>query len=304
MIKPCRRHIHILCAIPLIFALSACSNDELKKEFNSKINSVDRKADSNEKTMKEMQRTIESLQAEIRTANAKIKDLEGEIENIDSKIANKSDAPAPTYGENDNSISSLKNRVDAIDSNVIAMQADVASTKESVASANDNVIQVTESILALKTEISGTSGTISQLQNDMKTARANDRRMGRTLEAIKQNSVLELDGKLKLATVNGYPTALFNGLNVQIINGKNQTTVNGLGNLIIGYNEARTSGNPVCSDGNYNKKECVAKGGKWGLNHKNGSHNLVGGNHNSYSQYGGALFRTQNYSNLPYLNGF
>ncbi|MCP4134979.1 MAG: hypothetical protein GY754_28655 [bacterium] len=75
---------------------------------------------------------------------------------------------------------------------------------------------------------------------------------------------------------------VFSGVNVQIVSGSGFTngvdnnyltagTVNGLGNLIVGYNEARSSG----SD-------------------KSGSHNIIVGPWNNYSSYGGFVVGYQN----------
>ena len=60
----------------------------------------------------------------------------------------------------------------------------------------------------------------------------------------------------------------FNGVNVHVNNGTGTTTgtVNGLGNLIVGYNETRASGNV-----------------------RSGSHNLVVGQQNNYSSFGGIV---------------
>ncbi|MFO8091112.1 MAG: hypothetical protein R6U13_14835, partial [Desulfatiglandaceae bacterium] len=60
----------------------------------------------------------------------------------------------------------------------------------------------------------------------------------------------------------------FSGVNVCIVNGTGTTdgTVNGLGNLIVGYNEPRGSGDD-----------------------RSGSHNIVGGIKNNYSSYGGLV---------------
>ncbi len=60
----------------------------------------------------------------------------------------------------------------------------------------------------------------------------------------------------------------FSGVNVHIVSGSGTTdgTVNGLGNLVVGYNEERTSGND-----------------------KTGSHNIVIGSMHNYSSYGGLV---------------
>ena len=67
---------------------------------------------------------------------------------------------------------------------------------------------------------------------------------------------------------SGQSTVRFSGVNVQIVSGAGgtQTATNGTGNLIIGYNELRGSGNT-----------------------RTGSHNVVVGLYNNYSSYGGAV---------------
>jgi hypothetical protein len=69
---------------------------------------------------------------------------------------------------------------------------------------------------------------------------------------------------------------VFTGVNVHVRSGSGATggTINGLGNLIVGYDEARTSG----SD-------------------KSGSHNLVVGPLHNYTSYGGLVAGYQNTSN-------
>lgn len=88
-------------------------------------------------------------------------------------------------------------------------------------------------------------------------------------------------------------TVRFTGVNLQIVNGEGQTdTVNGLGNLIVGYNGARNLAidNSLCSDGLYdNQTDCESNGELWETSHKSGSHNLIVGHGNAYSQYGGIV---------------
>ena len=74
----------------------------------------------------------------------------------------------------------------------------------------------------------------------------------------------------------GYDTLLFSGLNVQIVNGLGGThLVDGTGNLIIGYNELRDESiavPPCPSDDEF-------------CNYREGSHSLVVGKQNNYSEY-------------------
>lgn len=99
--------------------------------------------------------------------------------------------------------------------------------------------------------------------------------------------------------------------NLQIVNGQGATnTINGLGNLIVGYNEPRggqerlpigfgvdqiITVEEVCSKGEWETSEaCITNGGFWGVDHKSGSHNIVGGMRNAYSSYGGFVVGRNN----------
>lgn len=114
--------------------------------------------------------------------------------------------------------------------------------------------------------------------------------------------LLALAPYLKLDESGTYDTALFSGVNVQVVNGTDdQTALNGLGNLIVGYNNDRTVGSSACSDGQYdNSGDCGTGGETWTLSHKSGSHNIVAGDENSYSQHSGVVFGSNNLINREY----
>ncbi|OQW64058.1 MAG: hypothetical protein BVN28_03765 [Nitrospira sp. ST-bin4] len=89
------------------------------------------------------------------------------------------------------------------------------------------------------------------------------------------NPVLALKDYVKIETTaqNGMlgPHIIFSGANVHIRNGANATTTtNSLGNLVLGYNETAQG---------------VAR---------DGSHNLVSGQGNSFRSFGGLVFGTDN----------
>ena len=86
--------------------------------------------------------------------------------------------------------------------------------------------------------------------------------------------IAALEDLLASASIeNGGKDFVFTGVNVHVRSGSGATsaTINGLGNLIVGYNEARGSG----SD-------------------KSGSHNLVVGSRHNYTSYGGFVAGFQN----------
>ena len=91
-------------------------------------------------------------------------------------------------------------------------------------------------------------------------------------------------------------------VNLQVVNGLNETaSINGYGNVIIGYDEVNTWDFNRCSDGQYaNQVDCESAGEIWDITHKTGSHNLVLGSENSYSQYGGLVAGYRNFINRSY----
>ena len=125
--------------------------------------------------------------------------------------------------------------------------------------------------------------------------------LAREVRSLRANSVLDLNGYLTFDVSNGYPVALFRGINVQIVNGAGETQrVNGLGNLIIGYNQP-SAGSFICSLGVADTEAaCRAGGGVWGQSHKSGSHNIIGGDFNSYTSWGGMVWGLENAITAPY----
>ena len=84
--------------------------------------------------------------------------------------------------------------------------------------------------------------------------------------------VAALENKTQFMSVSGSVTR-FSGTNLQIVSGSGATNgaINGLGNLIIGYNALRGVPSSIAS------------------NDRTGSHNLVMGDLNNYSSYGGIV---------------
>jgi trimeric autotransporter adhesin len=171
----------------------------------------------------------------------------------------------------------LAEQVAALQAQVVALQANLAAETAARVAAEVALQQ------AIDNEMTARINADNILQGQLNI-----------VAASLTNSVLALDGILTLDTINGYPTVRFNGVNVQVVNGLNDTeTINGLGNLIIGYNEvAPPPEGPVafCSDGRYARQdECEANGYIYTNSLKTGSHNLVVGDYNNYSQYAGIV---------------
>jgi hypothetical protein len=89
--------------------------------------------------------------------------------------------------------------------------------------------------------------------------------------------VAELEAKLAHVTVQGNDITI-SGANLHLTNGTGSSeAVNGLGNLVVGYNEPRGTGDD-----------------------RSGSHNVVVGSRNNYASYGGLVVGRTAAAALPY----
>jgi hypothetical protein len=85
--------------------------------------------------------------------------------------------------------------------------------------------------------------------------------------------------------VAGKPTVRFSGANVQIVNGEGKTnTTNGAGNLVLGYDEAE-----ACCD---NANPPI----------QTGSHNLIIGEENEFTSFGGIVSGYDNFVKAPFAS--
>ncbi|MDH5232891.1 MAG: hypothetical protein OEY38_22785 [Gammaproteobacteria bacterium] len=102
------------------------------------------------------------------------------------------------------------------------------------------------------------------------------------LAALKQNSVLQLNGFLQLETNDDCKTVKVSNANLQVVNGLGATdSTNGCGNLILGYNESRV-GSTHGSPDNVSDDQ------------RSGSHNLVIGPRHNYTSFAGTVAGDQN----------
>src|SRR5690606_4002008 len=158
-----------------------------------------------------------------------------------------------------------------------------AAVKSAVDDNHARLQALEQAVAALQDILDEQAATISTLESTVAT-------LSSQLSAVEGSSVMALGPYL---TVQGgdRPTATLSGLNLQIVNGMGATsTANGVGNLIIGYDEPRTTPPETCSLGMHADEEnCTKNGGTWAVSHKSGSHYVVVGPQHNYSQYGGLL---------------
>lgn len=139
-----------------------------------------------------------------------------------------------------------------------------------------NLVQLVAEVNSLTSKVQSLQNTVTTLQNTVASQAV-------TIAALKAKTA-----PLSVQNGVGAGTELyFTGVNVHIVNGLGATsgnpsdpliedfgdhpTTNGLGNLIIGYNLSRTFNNPI------------------GFDLRTGSHNLILGDANDYSSYGGII---------------
>lgn len=148
------------------------------------------------------------------------------------------------------------------------------------------VAQQRLSLADLQAQITALQARVGSQQTQIATLQSQ-------LAATNNNPLLALDGVLSYDAAT--QTVRFTGVDVQIVNGAPVNVINGRGNLIVGYNSPRLANPALCSIGYHvDKLPCEADGGVWATDHKSGSHNLVVGEGNGYSSYGGVVFGTEN----------
>lgn len=147
--------------------------------------------------------------------------------------------------------------------------ANIATNAGKIATNTTNITTNTNKIATNTTNIATNTGKIATNTTNIAT---NTGKVG-ALETLTQN--------MKREVINGKQAVTFTGVNVHVRSGTGTTagTINGLGNLIVGYDEARTTD----SD-------------------KSGSHNLVVGSQHNYTSYGGAVIGYDNQITAEYAS--
>lgn len=166
-----------------------------------------------------------------------------------------------------------------------ALEASVAALLQRVVALESANGQLRSQVDGLIASSAAQASSISALQGDLADANAEIQQLQGTNDA-QSLSIVSLDSRVTgLQTkTNAITTSgadlFFTGVNVHIRSGAGITsaTPNGRGNLIIGYNEAASAPNPSV---------------------RSGSHNLVLGERNSYSSWGGIVGGVDNRISAP-----
>ncbi|MBL4659813.1 MAG: hypothetical protein JKY19_05625 [Alcanivoracaceae bacterium] len=171
--------------------------------------------------------------------------------------------------------SAVETSVDDNHSRLVILESLVTQLQTNLANANAVINTIQTDLTTTQNNLAMANSTIATLQTD--------------LSSVENNSVLELDGLLRYAFINGHDTAEFRAINVHVNDGSGDTSgaVNGLGNLTIGYNENNDNAPEFCSDPQHdNQIDCENGSEIWDKNVRRGSHNLIVGQFNSYDDFG------------------
>ena len=160
-------------------------------------------------------------------------------------------------------------------------------------------------------DIATLQAALLSVQNQLAAQQTYINTLTSQLAAVQGSTVMALDANLALVNVPDpnnaailYRTVQFKNINVQVVNGTGyEQTSNGLGNLIVGYNPTNQAARLACSKGEYSDQtSCENDGGLWARNHRSGSHNLIVGKANAYSQYGGFIAGADNVASGLYAS--
>jgi hypothetical protein len=164
-------------------------------------------------------------------------------------------------GQVNANFNSVETAVNDNHARISALETDVGALGNGMNTNTTNITQLQNQIADLQAIVNSQETRIAQLEASLPSAA--------TLEFIE--SLAEV---MAVQSNN----VVFSGVNVHVRNGQGSTTtVNGLGNLIVGYDETRATGND-----------------------KSGSHNIVLGRRNNYTQYGGLVAGSMNEISAPF----
>lgn len=188
-----------------------------------------------------------------------------------------------------------------VSSTTYAANVSIPNTFESGTTAMAS--EVNGNFSAVKSAVDDNDGRIADLESTVETLLATIAALQDRIADMEESDVMALEDYVSVDDDSRGPLVQFSGVNLQVVNGLGETkTINGLGNLIVGYDETNTTeAYYCCSDGNYdNQADCESADETWGSSFKTGSHYLVLGAQNSYSQYGGLVAGVNNFARGMY----
>lgn len=221
---------------------------------------------------------------------------------VDGLITFTAGTPARASEVNDN-FAAVKTAVDGTHADVLSLQQALTTLQDTVAALTTQLTALQSENAALAAEVGALTSQLTATEEKFAALETENATLASQLDGVLDSQVMALTPYLTV-TGGARPTVMLSGVNLQIVNGEGSTAIaNGLGNLIVGYDEENPSGNPFCSEGDYtDQAACEAAGHTWSRSHKSGSHYVVVGEHNSYSQFGGIVAGWANASTGQYAS--
>jgi hypothetical protein len=155
----------------------------------------------------------------------------------------------------------------AIDALVSANAQDILSNENGIADNGGDISTNIGNIASNSAAITGNATNILNNGQQIAAVESTVTDQGTAIATLEDSEVMDLEPYISVDSSNK-PTVILAGVNLQVVSGSGSThgALNGLGNLIVGYNELRGAGDV-----------------------RTGSHNLVIGQQNNYSGYGGLV---------------
>lgn len=187
-------------------------------------------------------------------------------------------------------IEDLETAIAALDALVAGNAQDILANENATivngANISNNVGNIASNNAALATNATAIAGNATGIANNVSqisTIGTTLTNQGVAISTLENSNVMDLEPYISVGTdISNFSAVFISGVNLYIRNGTGRTTdgaVNGLGNLIVGYNELRGSGDV-----------------------RSGSHNIVIGRENNYSSYGGLVAGYNNTTSNNYAS--
>ncbi len=170
----------------------------------------------------------------------------------------------------DSTVASLSTTVSGFGARITDVESDLAALDTRVDTVDTRSSTNAGAVSTLQTSVAGVQSQVTSFAADVQSNSADVAAVVST-QGVQDGRLSALESKtasMSATTIDGRAAVVFDSVNLHLRSGSGSTagTVNGLGNLVVGYDEARTSG----SD-------------------KSGSHNIVFGRQANYTSFGGIV---------------
>lgn len=238
----------------------------------SAIEALVARLDALEQTNADLRARVEALEqqdltARVVTLETKQQDHASRLNSAEATIVNLQTQANMTA----QTVSGFDNRISTVEMSQASQASRLSTVETNQATQSSRIDGVAMSVGSLQAADTAFDGRLSAAEGDI-TSNDGDIAALDTRAQNNQNAIGSIESKTASMSVVG-TDVFFTGVNLHVRNGTGTTsgTVNGTGNLVVGYNEARSTGSE-----------------------KTGSHNIVFGREANYTSYGGLVGGYQN----------